>query len=200
MNTNRPSWDSTFMTMAYLVGMRSVDQSSRIGAVAVDSSNSVRAVGYNGLPRGVDDYGDQGEDGLPARLSPIDGAKYQWTEHAERNAIYNAGRNETSLNGCTLYVNLLPCSDCARGIIQSGIKRVVTHEQGYLAFLKSRGEMPNIWSSDFEMVNDMLRAGGVESEWFNGPIVGVSAFFSGTHLDPAQFDITFEKLADQNNV
>ena len=84
--------------------------------MVVGPHQEIRATGFNGFPRGVDDTVEERHE-RPA--------KYVWTEHAERNAIYNAARSGTSLDGCTLYVNLHPCADCARAIIQTGITLVV---------------------------------------------------------------------------
>jgi dCMP deaminase len=110
-------WDSYFTSMAELVASKSKDRSTKVGCVIVGPSNEVRSTGYNGFCRGID-------DALEARHCRPE--KYLWTEHAERNAIYNAARNGIRLEDCTLYSTVFPCSDCARGIIQSGIKRVVT--------------------------------------------------------------------------
>jgi dCMP deaminase len=105
-----------FMTMAYLVAMQSKDDRTKIGAVVVGADNEVRSTGYNGQPRGCDDsQADRHE--RPE--------KYFWFEHAERNAIFNAARMGLSMKGCTLYTMGIPCADCARAVIQSGITRVV---------------------------------------------------------------------------
>jgi dCMP deaminase len=111
------NWDSYFTLMAKLVASKSKDRSTKVGCVIVGPSNEVRSTGYNGFCRGID-------DDVEARHCRPE--KYLWTEHAERNAIYNAARNGIRLEDCTLYSTVFPCSDCARGIIQSGIKRVVT--------------------------------------------------------------------------
>jgi len=114
-----PTWDELFMTMAYLVAMKSKDDRTRIGAVIVGPDREVRSTGYNGLPRGCkDDVDDR-------QTKPM---KYFYFEHAERNAIYNAARMGLSVKGCTMYVMGMPCADCARAIIQSGITRVVYHK------------------------------------------------------------------------
>lgn len=114
------SWDDYFMTMVYLVAMRSKDKSTHIGAVVVGSDKEVRSVGYNGFPRGMDD------DNLDRQRRPN---KYFFFEHAERNSIYNANLIGISLKGCIMYTNGIPCADCARGIIQVGIKEVVVDKQ-----------------------------------------------------------------------
>lgn len=112
-------WDERLFQLCHLTAAWSEDRRTKVGAVIVGPANEVRAIGYNGLPRGV-------SGAIDLRYSPEDNEKYYWFEHAERNAIYNAARAGTSTDGCRLYVSLFPCSDCARGIIQSGIVQVNT--------------------------------------------------------------------------
>ena len=112
------SWDKYFMSMAYFCAMRSKDQSTHIGAVVVDVDNRVLATGYNSFPAGID-------DNVPERQSRENDEKYYWFEHAERNAIFNAARHGIALEGCVAYMYGYPCPDCARALIQSGIKQVV---------------------------------------------------------------------------
>ena len=111
----------------------------------------MRASGYNGFVRGVDDKV------LERHERP---AKYSWTEHAERNAIYNAARLGIALNGCTAHVNWFPCIDCARAIVQAGVIRLV-------------GLQPNNaderWGSDFEFALAMLRETGTEITLYDYP-------------------------------
>jgi len=109
-------WDTLFMNMVYLIAMKSKDENTHIGAVIVGSDNEIITTGYNGLVRGI-------KDDLPERQEKPE--KYFWFEHAERNAIYNAVRIGVSLMGCKIYTNGIPCADCARAIIQSGIKEVI---------------------------------------------------------------------------
>ena len=96
----------------------SEDRDFHVGAVIVGPGHEIRATCYNGLPRGVGAQDDR-------RFDRSSGEKFFWFEHAERNAIYNAARVGTALEGCTIYVNRYPCADYARAIIQSGIKAVV---------------------------------------------------------------------------
>ena len=110
---NKISWDDYFMTMVYLAAMRSKDNSTHIGAVIVDDFNVIRSMGYNSFPRDIN-------DDAPERQERPE--KYDWFEHAERNAIYNAGRN---LRGCRMYTNGVPCMDCGRGVVQVGIKEII---------------------------------------------------------------------------
>jgi dCMP deaminase len=113
-------WDRRFFELCNLLGSWSEDRSRRVGCLIVSPSNDVRAIGFNGLPRGVN-------GNIEERHSREDGEKYHWFEHAERNAIYNAARAGTPISGCRMYTNLFPCSDCARGIIQSGIIQLCTY-------------------------------------------------------------------------
>ncbi len=110
-------WDSYFMEMATLVASKSKDRSTKVGCVIVGPNNEVRSTGYNGFCRGVDDENDDRHE-RPE--------KYLWTEHAERNAIFNAARNGIRMEDCTAYTTMFPCADCARSFIQSGIRRIVT--------------------------------------------------------------------------
>lgn len=109
-------WHEYWMTMVYMVASRSDDKDTHVGAVIVGDDNILRSTGYNGLPRKV--------EALPGRLIRPD--KYHWMEHAERNAIFNAARTGVSLRQCTMYTNGLPCVECARAVIQSGIWVVMT--------------------------------------------------------------------------
>jgi dCMP deaminase len=109
-------WIEYFTSLAEQVKLKSKDQSTQIGAVIVGTDNEVLSTGYNSFPRGLD-------DSKPERQERPE--KYFWFEHAERNAIYNAARVGTSLIDSTIYLTSgLPCMDCARGIVNSGIKIV----------------------------------------------------------------------------
>lgn len=110
----RLSWDQYFMGMVHLTAMRSPDQSTKIGAVIVGEDRTVLSCGYNGPVRGLRES---------SNLEELD--KYDISEHAERNAIYNAGRLGIKLIGSTLYTTALPCINCARAVIQSGIKTII---------------------------------------------------------------------------
>jgi len=112
------SWDDYFMSIAILSAQRSKDPSTQVGACIVDSSKKIIGVGYNGFPIGCSD------DELPwAREGDFLDTKYPYVCHAELNAILNSvGRN---LSGSSIYIALFPCNECAKAIIQSGIKEVV---------------------------------------------------------------------------
>lgn len=109
-------WDNKFIELAKNISTWSKDPSTKIGAVAVGDKRQILATGYNGFPRGIKDYSDR----LETRET-----KYKYTIHGEMNCIYNATFNGVSLDGSSLYVYGLPvCSECAKGIIQVGIKQV----------------------------------------------------------------------------
>ena len=110
------NWTEYFLNIAEQVKLKSKDKSTQIGAVIVGSDNEVLSTGYNSFPRGLD-------DSLGERQERPE--KYYWIEHAERNAIFNAARIGVSLKNSTIYLTSgLPCMDCARGIVNSGIKVV----------------------------------------------------------------------------
>ncbi len=112
------NWDEYFMGIALLSAKRSKDPSTQVGACIVDEDNKVVSIGYNGMPRRVD------EDKLTWEKGDDLNNKYLYVCHAEFNAILNI-RNGSSLKGCTIYVTLFPCNECAKAIIQTGVKRIV---------------------------------------------------------------------------
>ena len=117
------SWDEYFMGIAHLSALRSKDPNTQVGACIVDEDKKVVSIGYNGMPRGCDDNKfPWGRDG------DFLNSKYAYVVHAELNAILNSPR---SLKGCTLYVSLFPCNECAKAIIQSGIKKIVYESDKY---------------------------------------------------------------------
>lgn len=110
------SWDEYFMGVALLAAKRSKDPNTQVGACIVDENNVILSTGYNGFPVGCSD------DEFPWTRTGIE-TKYPYVVHAELNAILNSGGK--SLRGSTIYVGLFPCNECAKAIIQSGIKEVV---------------------------------------------------------------------------
>lgn len=111
------NWDLKFIELSRHIAEWSKDTNRKNSAVIVDSDNIVVSMGYNGFPRGCD-------DSIDVRYKQPD--KYLYTEHAERNAIYHAARHGVSLKGCSMYVTMFPCADCARGLIQSGITKLIS--------------------------------------------------------------------------
>lgn len=120
----------------------SKDDSTKVGAKIISEDNEPLAMGYNGFPRGINDNVEK------RKQRPI---KYKWSEHAERNAIYNTSAN---LKGSTMIVTDMPCCDCARAIVQKKIKTVIT--------LDPSPDMKLRWSEDFEITQEMFAEAGVE--------------------------------------
>jgi dCMP deaminase len=142
------NWDERFMNLARHIAEWSKDRSTKVGAVIVGPSNEVRAIGYNGFPRGID-------DDVPGRHERPE--KYLWVEHAERNAIYNAARIGIPVAGCKMYLPWFPCMDCARAIVQSGIETLIAIE-------------PDVadpkWGEDFKRAIDLFKEARVTVKWF----------------------------------
>ena len=148
MKSNK--WDIRYLKLAKEVSTWSKDPSSQIGAVAIGHKGQVLSQGYNGFARGV-------REDLVSRWE-IKEHKYKFIVHAEMNAIYNATYNGVSLDGATLYIWGLPCcSDCAKGVIQVGIKRVVMPQKNY----------PDYWIESFKLSETMFREAGVEHEYID---------------------------------
>lgn len=147
-------WDSRFLSLCSHIAEWSEDPSRKVGAVVVGDGHCVISTGYNGLPRGISDL-------HPDRFDQTSGTKYFWMEHAERNAIYNAARGGATLLNSTIYTNLFPCADCARAIIQSGIKALVT-------FSAPKNEERFAHSMQASLA--MLHEAGVEVRDYQSPI------------------------------
>jgi dCMP deaminase len=181
----RPDWDQLYITMCYLVGMRSKDSHTHVGSVIADSDNVLVSTGYNSLPRGI----EADEDSM--RLSRENGEKYYWIEHAERNAIYNAARRGTTLKGCKLYVPWTPCCDCARAIIQTGIAKVIIHKNGQDFYdLNTNGK----WVDSHKRTIQMLDETGVQVSYVDCPIVVPEIFMNGIIHDNHEVLNQNEKL------
>ena len=117
IDNKQDKWNKRFLALCEHISGWTEDRDFKVGAVIVGPDLEIRSTGYNGLPRGVKSTQEE-------RFDRATGEKFFWFEHAERNAIYNAARVGTAVADCTIYINRFPCSDCARAIIQSGIKTV----------------------------------------------------------------------------
>lgn len=142
------------MKMAYGTALSSPDTSTTNGAVIINAQGVVVAVGANELPEGV--------EVTPERLErPV---KYAFTEHAERNAIFQAARLGESTQDAVMVVLWAACDDCARAIIQAGIKKVVTHSF-YRDYNKEDGADRKDWGDSISTAFQMLKEAGVEVEF-----------------------------------
>ncbi len=144
-------WDRRYLELAEFVGRWSRDPDRKVGAVIVGPEGGVRAVGYNGLPRGAD-------EGFTERYSRTGERKYAWIEHAERNAIYAAARVGTPLAGCRIALSWFPCMDCARALVQVGITEI-------LAIRRDLSD-PR-WKTSFEQSTQLLEEAGVRIRWLD---------------------------------
>lgn len=137
------NWDARFMDLAIHISAWSKDRSRQVACVIVAADNSVRAIGFNGFPRGLNDE-DEIRHSRPS--------KYLWTEHAERNAIYVAARNGIPLDGCRMYLPWFPCVDCARAIVQAGLLEVISRQPDFSDVR---------WGEDFKVAVELLKEAGV---------------------------------------
>jgi dCMP deaminase len=156
-----PTWNIWFMKQAYLVAEKSKDPSTKIGAVLV-KDNHVISSGFNGFPIGVRD--------LPERYNER-GIKYKFVVHAETNSILSAARFGISTLGTTLYTQAIPCHDCAKSLIQGGVRQIIVHTK-----------WPNMshsqWKESMEISGIMLTESGVEIRYLDD-ILNVSAYLNG---------------------
>lgn len=142
--TPRHEWDHRFLMVAREVGSWSKD-STKIGAIVVDDRKRILTQGYNGFPRGIKDS----ESRLKDRET-----KLKYVVHAEMNCIYNACHHGVSLEHGTLYVSGLPCcSECAKGVIQSGIKMVIMEFDYKL--------LHGPWGDSFKITKEMFNEAGI---------------------------------------
>lgn len=149
------SWPMLYFGLCIEVAKKSKDRSTRLGAFIVGENNEPISFGFNGFPRGVNDREERYHE------RPM---KYMVTEHAERNAIYNAARHGAKLEGSTMYIPFYPtpCADCARGVIQVGIKRIV----GTNIKFTGKGKQ---WDESLAVADEMLRQAGIIQEVIEVP-------------------------------
>jgi dCMP deaminase len=149
------NWVNYYKQLANTVKLKSKDKYTQIGAVIVGEDGEIVSTGYNSFPRGLD-------DGIDVRQERPE--KYYWFEHAERNAIYNAARIGVSTKGTTMYLSCgLPCADCARGIINSGVRRIFCERVDV-----TKGDM---WKDSQERSWDMFRETGVDVCFYDNYII-----------------------------
>jgi dCMP deaminase len=141
------NWQRKFFGLSDHIATWSKDSSTKVASIIVDDDNDIVSVGYNGFPRGVNDYEYDGRHDRPK--------KYLYTEHGERNAIYSAAKKGVALKGCILYTRWFCCADCARAAIQVGIKEIVCE--------KPKGDSRDKrWKESMEAAKIMLIEAGVK--------------------------------------
>jgi dCMP deaminase len=159
-------WDQYFMTMAYLVSMKSKDPSTRVGAVIVGPNHEIISTGYNGLPRGVADRNYRYADREYKLLA---------VNHAEENAILHCALNGVSARGCILYTPWLPCSRCTKAVIQSGIGEVIYD----LNFPGNHEDQAGDWKKSMEISREMFNETGVVVRGFAGKLIAIEGMYRG---------------------
>lgn len=151
-------WVEYFRELTHVVKKKSKDEKTQIGAIIVGKNKEIVSTGYNSFPRGINDNVQERQE-RPE--------KYFWFEHAERNAIYNAARIGVSTMGTTMYLSCgIPCTDCTRGIINAGIKRIFI-EPG-----KNSGAQGEKWAEHEDRSFDMFKEAGVEVNFYDNNFYG----------------------------
>ena len=158
------SWDQYFITMAYLVSMKSKDPSTKVGAVIVGSDNEVRMTGYNGLPRNISDLFERYANKEFKNLA---------VNHAEENAIIQCARVGISSKGCTMYVPWIPCAKCSKSIIQAGIIKVIYDAN----FPGNKRENQKNWEYSISISLEILKEAGIEIRAFNGKLLQIEGLY-----------------------
>lgn len=144
------TWKDYFITLAESIKLKSKDEHTKIGAVIAGPGNEVVSTGYNSFPRDI-------YDNEPIRQERPE--KYYWFSHAETNAIVNAARIGVSTMNCTMYVTSgIPCADCARNIINAGIKKVYCKEM-----CTTKGEK---WAESQKRSLDMFKEAEIEINYY----------------------------------
>jgi len=160
------TWDDLFMSLVYLIAMKSKD-TTHIGAVIVGIDNEIRSTGYNGFVRNLN-------DNIPERqIAP---EKYYWFEHAERNAIYNAILMGVSLKNCIMYTNGIPCCDCGRAVIQSGIKEVIVDKIW-------NDNNKDMWKEHAKRILQMFKETNVNVRYYKGKTIKIQKYRRGKILE-----------------
>lgn len=149
------NWDEYYLSMLDMIAAKSKDEATKVGVIIVGPDNEIRSTGFNSFPRHIN-------DNLPERQQRP--AKYLFIEHGERNAIYNAARVGVPLNGCRIYMGFYPCADCARAIIQAGIKEIIFDAKDYDAKAKYWNER---WKDHMEASIQMLNEADISIKMYN---------------------------------
>ncbi|MTH95318.1 deaminase [Roseibium sp. RKSG952] len=150
--TNQSQMDRLFMQSAMQLAKNSDDRSTQVGCVITDADDKVIGGGCNSFPLGVDST-------LDVRHERPE--KYDWIEHAERNAIFDAARKGKALKGSKMHLPWFPCTDCARAVVQSGIVELVCHEPDF---------SDERWGEKFVTAHKILTEGGVSIRYVDPEI------------------------------
>jgi dCMP deaminase len=171
------NWNEYYINLRDPIAMKSKDPNTKLGCIIVGQDDEIRSTGYNSFPRRVGDI----EEHFPERFQRPE--KYLWIEHAERNAIYNAARVGVRLKGCRLYTSLIPCADCARGIIQAGITQIIYDHAKQTAYPGGA-----TWVEGWKRVLTMLQEGHVIIHGWHKP-VRTPLSTTGEFTDPRTIEL-----------
>lgn len=170
-------WDDYFMSMVYLIAAKSKDRRSHIGAVIVGPDKEIKSTGYNSFVRRL-------RDDVPERQEKPE--KYFWFEHAERNAVFNATLIGTSLKGCKMYTNGIPCMDCARAVVQSGITEVIVDKSWEE---KNQGDDLEHSKRSLQMFEEV----GVKIRYWEGKLLNLEKFRRGEVVENSEISLASEE-------
>jgi len=162
-----PSFDDRIMSMGYIMAEGSKDKKTHIFAIVIGPDNEIRTTGYNSFPRKLN-------DNLPERQEKPE--KKYWFEHGERNSMDNALRFGAVLKGCKMYTNGIPCTDCARGIVQSGILEVIVDEEWNKTNTGDDLE-------ESKRTIQMFRETGVKIRYWKGKLIRTKKFRRGEIIE-----------------
>ena len=162
------TWDSYFMTMSYLVSMKSKDPRTRVGAIIVGKGREIISTGYNGMPRGYKDTEERYND---------KNHKYMAVVHAEENAILHCARIGVTARSCSLYVPWIPCSRCAKMIIQVGIKEVI-----YDPYFPANKNKDSKWWETMNLTQAMFEETNVRMREVDGELHNIELLYQGQRM------------------
>lgn len=145
-------WEEHFLDLLSGIGSKSKDPSTKVGCIITGPDHGFRVAGFNGFARGVRDQPSE----VPERYERPE--KYLWTAHAEANAVYYAANVGIPLGGCFIYVDWLPCAQCADAIIQAGIKKVVYDADSSSS---NNEELRKRWEENHRIANIKFSESGV---------------------------------------
>lgn len=160
------SWEEYFFMIVYTISRKSKDPRTKVGAVVVGDSNEIISTGFNSLPKGFDDTKTYVYE-KPSKLV--------YFEHAERNALYNACYNGNITKEKTMYINSFPCPECMRGIINSGIKKIVIH----MEYVTSQ----NLNDDKIKISKEMAFDSNLDIKYSNIKIPQIKVFYDGNIYD-----------------
>lgn len=165
-----PTWDVLFMRLVYEVASKSKDPKTKIAAYIVGPNHEPISFGFNGIPRNVNDV-------LKDRSERP--RKYLFYEHGERNAIFSVARvGGPTLIGTTMYTQSMPCADCGRAVIQSGISTIVTHSP----YEKIFSYLYDTWTESCNTTVEMFQEAGIKCRTVDD-LIGVTAYINGKVIE-----------------